>query len=76
MLLWLVPRKEYKTITVKIDVFYEFLEAKSYARTNDAKLDNTKFLKHLLQLYVESKSWHFAAVGALHNWLYSQKSMI
>jgi hypothetical protein len=54
---WLLPRKEYKTITVKIKTFYRFSDALRNAKVVNAEMSNSKFLSLLLDLY-ESKESH------------------
>lgn len=51
----IVPRKEYKTITVKVDSFQRFLKVIGEARKADAKLDNSRFLDMLLERYRKSR---------------------
>jgi hypothetical protein len=41
-----MPRKEYKTITVKAKIFTNFMKEKS-----KSDLENSDFLKRLLQAY-------------------------
>lgn len=43
-----MPRKEYKTITVKIESFQKFIKAVKDARKDDPALDNSTFLNSLL----------------------------
>ena len=51
-----VPRKEYKTITVKACTFYKFTEAVRNAKKRNCDTDNTRFLAYLLYLYNEYES--------------------
>ena len=50
-----MPRKEYKTITVKAETQEKFLRAVRDAKRGDAT-DNSKFLDLLLSTYKRSKS--------------------
>ncbi len=43
-----MPRKEYKTITVKIDAFVQFAKAVKKAKQDDPEVDNSTFLMSLL----------------------------
>ena len=43
-----MPRKEYKTITVKVDTFHQFAKAVKKAKQEDPELDNSTFLMLLL----------------------------
>lgn len=45
-----LPRKEYKTISVKVKTFVRFVKDSKNARENDTTMNNTKFLEHLLDL--------------------------
>lgn len=40
-----MPRKDYKTITVKVDCFNQFIKAK-----DKTTLDNSEFLSNLLKI--------------------------
>ena len=51
-----VPRKEYKTITVKVETHARFLKAVHDAKKYEAKTDNSKFLDLLLNTYKRSKT--------------------
>jgi len=44
----MVPRKEYRTITVKVDTFERFLKVVHEAKKADPQIDNSKFLDGLL----------------------------
>ncbi|HJU13016.1 MAG TPA: hypothetical protein VJ792_00985 [Candidatus Nitrosotalea sp.] len=44
-----VPRKEYKTITVKQQTFTRFLKAVRDAKKSNPDLDNSSFLEKLLE---------------------------
>lgn len=46
-----MPRKEYKTITVKEQTFNRFLRAVHDAKKANPDLDNSSFLEKLLELY-------------------------
>lgn len=48
-----MPRKEYKTITVKASTFYKFTKAVRQAKETNNGADNTRFLAYLLHLYNE-----------------------
>ena len=50
-----VPRKEYKTITVKAETHAKFLRAVRDAKRDDAT-DNSKFLDLLLSTHKRSKN--------------------
>jgi hypothetical protein len=43
-----MPRKEYKTITVKVDAFQQFAKAVKKAKQEDPELDNSAFLMLLM----------------------------
>ncbi len=43
-----MPRKEYKTITVKAEAFLRFTRAIRKAQRDDPSLDNSTFLKSLV----------------------------
>ncbi|HJW19050.1 MAG: hypothetical protein ACREAR_03160 [Nitrosotalea sp.] len=43
-----MPRKEYKTITVKVDAFQQFAKAVKKAKQEDPELDNSTFLMLLM----------------------------
>jgi len=45
-----LPRKEYKTISVKVKTFVRFLKGAKDARKKDSTMTNTRFLDHLLDL--------------------------
>jgi hypothetical protein len=51
-----MPRKGYKTITVKSSIFYKFTKAVRYAKETNLKIDNTAFLSYLLYLYYEEEN--------------------
>ena len=51
-----MPRKEYKTITVKAYTFYKFTEAVRQAKEMNNNTDNTRFLAYLLDLYNEHRN--------------------
>ncbi|MDE1766898.1 MAG: hypothetical protein KGI27_11615 [Thaumarchaeota archaeon] len=46
-----MPRKEYKTITVKEQSFVKFLKAVHEAKKSNPDLDNSLFLEKLLDSY-------------------------
>jgi len=46
-----LPRKEYKTITVKEATFARFLRAVHEAKKANPQLDNSIFLEKLLEIY-------------------------
>ncbi|MDE1828915.1 MAG: hypothetical protein KGI25_01200 [Thaumarchaeota archaeon] len=46
-----MPRKEYKTITVKEQTFVRFLKAVHDAKKANPELDNSVFLEKLLDSY-------------------------
>ena len=50
-----MPRKEYKTITVKVETQEKFLRAVRDAK-RDGAMDNSKFLDLLLSTHKRSKS--------------------
>ena len=43
-----MPRKEYKTITVKVAAFEQFARAMKKAKQENPDLDNSIFLMHLI----------------------------
>jgi hypothetical protein len=43
-----MPRKEYKTITVKVGAFDQFAKAMKRAKQEDPTLDNSVFLMQLV----------------------------
>ncbi|MDE1728430.1 hypothetical protein [Candidatus Nitrosotalea okcheonensis] len=43
-----MPRKEYKTITVKVETFHQFAKAVKKAKQEDPELDNSTFLMLLM----------------------------
>lgn len=43
-----MPRKEYKTITVKVVAFEQFAKAMKKAKQDDPTLDNSLFLMQLV----------------------------
>jgi hypothetical protein len=43
-----MPRKEYKTITVKVAAFEQFAKAIKDARKKDPSIDNSTFLSSLI----------------------------
>jgi len=43
-----MPRKEYKTITVKVDAFQQFARTIKKAKQDDSSVDNSTFLVSLL----------------------------
>lgn len=43
-----MPRKEYKTITVKLDAFRQFTNAMKKAKKKNPNLDNSTFLTSLV----------------------------
>jgi len=50
-----MPRKGYKTITVKDEVFYRFQKAVQEAKKVDSNMDNSKFINSLLDRHKKSK---------------------
>jgi phosphopantothenoylcysteine synthetase/decarboxylase len=46
-----LPRKEYKTITVKSESFQKFIKAIKEAKKGDPSLDNSTFLNLLVSRY-------------------------
>jgi hypothetical protein len=46
-----LPRKEYKTITVKLKTFLRFAKVVKDARKNDLKISNSSFLESLLDFW-------------------------
>ncbi len=46
-----MPKKEYKTITVKVETFQRFHRIIREAKREDAVLDNSKFFDMLLEKY-------------------------
>jgi hypothetical protein len=50
-----MPRKEYKTITVKVDAFQQFAKAIKKAKQDDPSLDNSTFLVSLVSKNQKSK---------------------
>jgi len=46
-----MPRKEYKTITIKVETFQKFCKIKNDAKKADPELDNSKFVELLLDKY-------------------------
>jgi hypothetical protein len=51
----LMPRKEYKTITVKSESFQKFIKAIKDAKRDDPSLDNSTFLNSLLSKYKKNQ---------------------
>jgi hypothetical protein len=43
-----MPRKEYKTITVKTEAFQKFMKAIREAKKEDPTLDNSTFLNSII----------------------------
>jgi len=43
-----MPRKEYKTITVKVDAFQKFTNAIKKAKKKNPNIDNSEFLISLI----------------------------
>ncbi|MEO9277902.1 MAG: hypothetical protein ABI340_09025 [Nitrososphaera sp.] len=50
-----MPRKEYKTITVKVETFNRFIKASQEAKRNDPDLNNSLFVDSLLELRKKHK---------------------
>jgi hypothetical protein len=50
-----VPRKEYKTITVKVGAFEQFAKAMKKAKQEDPSLDNSTFLMQLVSKNQKAK---------------------
>ncbi|MHB8601868.1 MAG: hypothetical protein ACYC6W_03700 [Nitrosotalea sp.] len=48
-----MPRKEYKTISVKLKTYLRFARNAKEARKTDPKMYNSAFLDHLLNLHAE-----------------------
>ncbi|HET6459007.1 MAG TPA: hypothetical protein VFG24_09035 [Nitrosopumilaceae archaeon] len=46
-----MPRKEYKTITVKLKTFLRFAKVVKEARKKDSKVNNSGFLESLLDFW-------------------------
>jgi len=46
-----MPRKEYKTITVKSESFQKFVRAVKEAKKGDPSIDNSLFLNSLITKY-------------------------
>lgn len=49
-----MPRKPYKTITVKVAIFDSFVEAVKEAKMINPDIDNSRFLAYLLHLYYKA----------------------
>ncbi|QLH08826.1 hypothetical protein [Candidatus Nitrosotenuis sp. DW1] len=45
-----LPRKEYKTISIKVRTFVRFVKEAKDAKKKDSSMSNTRFLDHLLDL--------------------------
>ena len=45
-----LPRKEYKTISIKVKTFVRFLKGAKEAHKKDSEMTNSRFLEHLLDL--------------------------
>lgn len=50
-----MPRKEYKTITVKEEAFGKFIRAIRKAQKDDPRLDNSTFLNSLISKRQKSR---------------------
>ncbi|MGI0087689.1 MAG: hypothetical protein ACREBI_06975 [Nitrosotalea sp.] len=50
-----MPRKEYKTITVKTESFEQFKRAVKEAKKKDKSVDNSMFLSLLISQHQRSK---------------------
>ncbi len=50
-----LPRKEYKTITVKVETFNRFIKATQEAKKSDPEIDNSLFVDSLLDLRKKHK---------------------
>ncbi|MGI0075603.1 MAG: hypothetical protein ACREA5_06640 [Nitrosotalea sp.] len=50
-----MPRKEYKTITVKSEAFQKFVKAIRDAKKNDPSVDNSTFLNSLIAKYQKNR---------------------
>ncbi len=50
-----MPRKEYKTITVKTEAFQQFVKAIRKAKQEDPSLDNSTFLNFLIAKFQKTK---------------------
>jgi hypothetical protein len=50
-----LPRKEYKTITVKAESFQKFVKAIKDAKKDDPTLDNSEFLNSLVSKYKKNQ---------------------
>ena len=51
-----LPRKEYKTITVKVDAHAKFLRAIKDEKKINPKIDNSEFLELLLDMRKKSRA--------------------
>ncbi|MDE2588472.1 MAG: hypothetical protein KGL95_02245 [Patescibacteria group bacterium] len=51
-----LPRKEYKTITVKVESHAKFLRAIKEAKKAYSGIDNSEFLDLLVDMYKKSKA--------------------
>jgi hypothetical protein len=50
-----MPRKEYKTITVKTEAFQKFVKAVKEAKKEDPELDNSTFLNSLVARHQKTR---------------------
>ncbi|CUR52465.1 protein of unknown function [Nitrosotalea devaniterrae] len=50
-----MPRKEYKTITVKTEAFQKFVKAIREAKKDDPLLDNSTFLNSLVTRHQKTR---------------------
>ena len=50
-----LPRKEYKTITVKTEAFQKFVKAIREAKKDDPLLDNSTFLNSLVTRHQKTR---------------------
>jgi hypothetical protein len=51
-----MPRKEYKTITVKVESHSKFLKTIKEAKKAYPEIDNSEFLNLLLDMYKKSRT--------------------
>jgi len=50
-----MPRKGYKSLTVKDEAFYKFVKALKEAKKVNPRMDNSKFINSLIDLHKKSK---------------------
>jgi len=51
-----LPRKEYKTITVKVEAYTRFMKAVKEAKKIDPEIDTSEFLESLIKESKKSKT--------------------